>query len=116
MNKLTTTVLSAITGLTLTTASFSSTAAMEPSFEKQLVSVCVAAKENKKLALKNAIEDLHSKPKVIALGLVCNGKSVIEFAESYGAFKTANTLQKSLGSTSITDIAHSKKFSVNIDG
>jgi len=36
---------------------------------------------------------------------MCNGQDIISFAESYGADKTAATLQRSLGKANIIDIA-----------
>lgn len=116
MNKLTTTALSAITGLTLAAASFASTAAMNPTLERQLVSVCKAAKNDNRMDLQRSIEHLHSNHRTMALRLMCNGQNVIEFAESYGANKTANALQRSLGSTSITDIASNAKLHVSFEG
>ena len=116
MNKLTTTALSAITGLTIATASFTSTAAMNPAFENQLISVCKAAKSDKVMYLKDRIERINTDYKTIALKLVCNNQNVIEFAESYGANKTAQKLTNSLGTATITDLANKTEFRVHFDG
>jgi hypothetical protein len=43
---------------------------------------------------------------------MCNGESVINFAESNNAVKTAATLQQSIGNVSISDVAAVSKVKV----
>lgn len=115
MNKLTTTALSISTSFLLLTASFSSSAKMSEQMERSLITICKAAKSDKLVRLNYSISRINSNHKNIALNLVCNNQSVIEFAESYGAYKTAGKLSSKLGATSITDIAKVSKYSVKFD-
>lgn len=54
-------------------------------YEEKLVAVCVALKDNKKMALRKAVENLHVGYKNIARGLKCNGMDPITFALSHNA-------------------------------
>ncbi|MBU2893109.1 DUF3718 domain-containing protein [Colwellia sp. D2M02] len=106
------TLLTAAAILPLVALSLPSHAVMDSYMEKALINVCKAAKSNSVLKLKSTTKYYRLKTKTVALGLVCNGDDVITFAESYGANKTAATLQKSIGRVSITDVASVQKLNV----
>jgi len=106
------TLLALAASLPVLAISLPSQAAMTPYMENALIEVCKAAKSNSILKLNSTTKGYHLKNKTVALKLMCNGKDVISFAESYGADKTAARLQKSLGKVSITDVAALSKVKV----
>lgn len=93
--------------------SLPSHAVMDPYVEQALIKVCKSVTTNNVLKFKRTAKYYHLKDKTIALNVVCNGKDIISFAESYGADKTAKNLQKSLGQTQITDLTALNKLRVN---
>lgn len=107
------TLLALAASLPILALSFTSQAAMDPYLENALINVCKAAKSNSLIKLNNTTKSYNLKNKTVALKLVCNGEDVINFAENYGANKTAAKLQKSLGNVSITDVAAISKVKVS---
>ncbi len=79
---------------TQTQAATSITAASVSSNEANLVRVCKALKSNSRIQLHKAVKRTHVSYREIAKGLVCNGKSAIDFAEMHNANKTAAILAK----------------------
>ena len=74
--------------------------------------VCKAAKSNSTLKLIQTNKSYHLKTKTVALKVMCNGEDLISFAESNGAYKTAEKLQNSIGNVTITDLAALSKVNV----
>ena len=111
MNKVMTTALAITTTILLAGTSFTSQA-MNPYVESALVDVCKATKSNNVFRYKNTIKSYHLKEKVVALKVMCNGEDIIDFAEKYGANRTAAKLQRSIGEVSITDVAKLEKINV----
>lgn len=104
MKKLTLTLLSAAT------FSFASNATADeyylPSYVEQgLVSICKSAARDKPMKMSKEIKGLRLQTKTVALKVVCNGKDIIAFAESYGAERTTARLSNSIGNVSVTDLA-----------
>lgn len=60
--------------------------------EANLVRVCKALKSNSKLQLHKAVKRTRASYRAIAKGLVCNGKSALDFAQMHNANKTAGLL------------------------
>ena len=87
-------------------AGVSSTAAAAPaidsSTEYRLVKVCKALKSNSRLQLAKAVKQSGYTYRMLAKGLVCNGKDAVEFAMFNGAESTANLF--------------ARKGRINIDG
>jgi hypothetical protein len=92
--------------------SLPSQAAMDPTIEKALISICKSVTTNKVYKYKRIAKSYHLKDKMIALKVICNGQDIISFAESYGANKTVGKLQRSLGVTNIIDIAATERLQV----
>jgi len=92
--------------------STSSAATIDPTLERALVNVCVAAASNKPVKLKNALSDYNLTEYNVALNLMCNDVDVISFAEQHHATKTAGRLQNSIGRVGIVDVAALTKFNV----
>ena len=100
------TALTLTASLALTATSFNTSAAPMSSYmEQALVSVCKSAQSDNVLRMRNTIKSVHLSEKTVALKVVCNGEDIISFAETHGANKTANHLEKRLGDSSIVDIA-----------
>lgn len=70
------------------------TAPMPSHVEASLVRVCKALKSNNRLQLIQAVKSSRIKYKTLADGLVCNGKSALDFAMLNGAERTATYLAK----------------------
>lgn len=92
--------------------SLPSQATMTPYMENALIDVCKAAKSNNTLKLIQTTKSYHLKTKTVALKVMCNGENLISFAESNGAYKTAEKLQDSIGNVTITDLAALSKVNV----
>lgn len=99
--------------LPLLFASSSSAAAMDPTLERALVKICVAAASDKPVKLKNAIADYNLTEYKVALNLMCNNLDVISFAEAHNATKNAARLQSTVGGVDIIDVAAIAKINVN---
>ncbi len=89
--------------------------ALDRQVEVALVKVCKSAISDKPIRLKNAMDDYHLKARDVALNVMCNGKDIISFAESYGANKTAGRLERSVGGVRITDVAQLSKVNVKFE-
>ena len=89
--------------------------AMDVKVEKTLIDVCKAAKSNNVYRYKNTLKSYHLKERTVALKVMCNGDDIIDFAEKYGANKTAAKLQRSIGGVSITDVAKLEKINVTFE-
>tara|TARA_R110000737_G_C14583975_1_gene486227 strand:- start:488 stop:832 length:345 start_codon:yes stop_codon:yes gene_type:complete len=113
MNKLNLIKTTAIALLPLLFSNSSSAAPMQPTLERALVNICVAAASNKPVKLKNALANYHLTEYKVALNLMCNNVDVISFAEQYDATKTAGRLQRSIGQVNIVDYAALTKVNVN---
>ena len=94
-------------------ASFNASATMDPYVEEALIDICKTTISNKPIRLLTTVKSYRLTEKTIAEKLICNGDSVIDFAEKHNAFKTANRLKRRLGKVTITDIAAVDKWSVN---
>lgn len=105
MATLKTALIALTTAITVLAFSLSSQAAMNPNIEKALISICKSVTTNKIHKYKRTAKSYRLRDKTIALKVICNGQDIISFAESYGADKTAATLQRSLGKANIIDIA-----------
>ena len=92
--------------------SLPSQAAMTPYMKNTLIDVCKAAKSNSTLKLIQTTKSYHLKTKTVALKVMCNGEDLISFAESNGAYKTAEKLRNSISNVTITDIAAVSKVNV----
>jgi hypothetical protein len=92
--------------------SLPSQAAINPTIERVLISICKSVTTNKVYKYKRIAKSYHLKDRAIALKVVCNGQDIISFAESYGADKTAAKLQRSLGDSTIIDIAATERLQV----
>jgi len=99
--------------LPLIFASNSNAAYMDPTLERALVNICVAAASNKPVKLKNALSDYRLTEYNVALNLMCNNVDVISFAKMHNAPKTAGRLQNSIGQVDIVDVAALTKVNVN---
>jgi hypothetical protein len=113
MNKIKSTITTAITVTLLAGASFSSTA-MDKYIEGSLIEVCKASTTNSMLKFNKTMKSLHLKNKAVANKVVCNGDDITDFARNHGSYKVAAKLEKSLnGNVSITDVAALSKIQVN---
>jgi len=92
--------------------SLPSQASMTPYMENALIDVCKAAKSNNTIKLNYTTKSYRLKTKTVALKVMCNGEDLISFAESNGAYKTAEKLQNSIGNVTITDLAALSKVNV----
>ncbi len=77
-------------------------ASMNASTEASLQNICHALKSDNKLTLNRAIKQSRISYKAVAEGLMCNGKSAMDFALLNNAKNTAGYL--------------AKKANINIDG
>ncbi|MFT5294080.1 MAG: hypothetical protein ACI9YH_000086 [Colwellia sp.] len=93
--------------------SLPSQAAMTPHIKNALIDICKAAKSDSTIKLNYTTKSYRLKTKTVALKVMCNGEDLISFAESNGAYKTAEKLQNSIGNVTITDIAALSKVNVN---
>jgi hypothetical protein len=106
------TLLALTATLSVLAISLPSQAAMTPQMEQALIDVCKAVKSNSPFQLKTVTKSYRLNTKTVAIKLMCNGESVINFAESNNAVKTAATLQQSIGNVSISDVAAVSKVKV----
>ena len=104
--------ISLTTVISILAFSLPSQAAMNPTIEKALISICKSVTTNKVYKYKRIAKSYHLKDRTIALKVVCNGQDIISFAESYGADKTAAKLQRSLGGSTIIDIAATERLQI----
>ncbi|WP_040521525.1 DUF3718 domain-containing protein [Aliiglaciecola lipolytica] len=65
-----------------------------PTQEASLVKICKALKSDSRIKLNNAIKSSNLSYKLVANGLMCNGKSALEFAVMHEAQKTAGLLAR----------------------
>jgi hypothetical protein len=93
-------------------ASVPSQAAVTPYVETALVEVCKSAKRNNVYQFKKTTAAYRLNDKTVALKVMCNGDSIIKFAEKYNALETSAYLAKTLGKVSITDLAKVEKYQV----
>jgi len=70
------------------------------SFERDLVNICQAVKDNKKLRLKIRLKRAGLTFQQISNDLVCNGMNVVDFAKHNNADLTGNLLAKYVRSDS----------------
>lgn len=115
MKLLTTTALSFATVLPLLAITAPAQAAMSSHIENALVDVCKAAKNNRVHHLNATLKSYNLKAKTVAIKVMCNGEDIVSYAEQYGANKTANKLEQSIGNVSITDIAAVSKIYINFE-
>ena len=112
MNKVIKTTLSLTTGLVLTVAANTSFA-MDPLVEKALVDTCKSTLSNSPLKMSKTIKSYRLDEKTVALKVMCNGEDIIAFAETHGADRTADRLNKAIGGVDIIDVAKLEKVNVN---
>ncbi len=110
MTTIKTTLIALATTVPALAFSLPSQATTTTYMDTALVEVCKAAKSNKVLKLKSAIESHRLQDKTVALKVMCNGDDIITFAEKNGATKTAAKLQRSIGNVSIIDLAVIEKI------
>jgi len=114
MNKLTKSALGVTTGLALTLTA-SQSFAMDPYVEFALIDTCKSTLSNNALKVKKTVKSYNLDMKTVALKVMCNGQDIIAFAESHGATKAADKLQRSIGGVSIIDVAKVNKINVNFE-
>ena len=86
-----------------------------PSYlEAGLISICKNAANDKVLKMTRSIDEFRLNEKFVALNVVCNGKDIISFADSYGAKKTTARLNNSLGTVEVTDIAAMREYKYDV--
>lgn len=113
MNNLKLLTTAAFTCVILSTASFSSHA-MDKYVENALIDVCQSTLKNNVMRFREAVKSYNLHEKTVAMKVVCNGEDIIDFAEKYGAYKTAARLERSIkGSVNIIDVAAVEKIQVN---
>jgi len=85
--------------------------------ERELISICRSAAQDKSLKMTQSIKGIRLNYKVVALKVVCNDKDIISFAEHHGAKKTVAKLSHSIGKVNLTDLAfiNHKKHRVTFD-
>jgi len=113
MNTFKKTTLTLAASLPLVFASMSSQASMDPTLEKELVSICKAAASDNVMRLKDKLSSARLTEHNVAFNLSCNNTDLITFAEQNNANKTANKLRNSIGQVSITDVASLSTINVS---
>lgn len=114
MNKVKSLTTAAIV-TTLATLSFSSHA-MDRYMESALIDVCKSTLTNSVMKYHKTAKSYNLKDKTVALKVMCNGDDIIDFAQKYGANKTAARLERSIsGSVDIIDVAKVEKINVNFE-
>ncbi len=99
--------------LSVLTISLPSQATGTPHMEQALIDVCKAVKSNSPFQLRAVTKSYRLNTKTVALKVMCNGESIINFAETNNAVRTAAKLQQSIGNVNISDIAAVSKVKVN---
>ncbi|GAA6204167.1 DUF3718 domain-containing protein [Thalassotalea sp. SU-HH00458] len=112
MNKIKSTITTAITVTLLAGASFTSSA-MDKYIEDSLIEVCKASTTNSMLKFNKTMKSYRLNNKAVANKVMCNGDDITDFARNHGSYKVAAKLEKSLnGNVSITDVAALSKIDV----
>lgn len=71
----------------------------------KLVDVCIAAKSDREIKLRQAVRNANLSFQQVAEEVKCNGVNPIEFAYQNQAYKTANLLAERSGVVNITELA-----------
>ncbi len=115
MNKFKSLTTTAIVCSTLTVISFSSNA-MDKQIESALIDVCKSTLTDSVAKFHRTAKSYNLKEKTVALKVMCNGNDIIDFAQKYGAYKTAARLERSVsGHVDIIDVAKVEKINVNFE-
>lgn len=98
--------------------------AMDDYLEQTLVSFCESTMNNDRLQLNRDIKKHHFDHKTVAMKVMCNGQTIMSFAEQYNADRTFAAFQSRLPAnwrpvTEIKDITvasvDTQKWYVNVD-
>mgnify|MGYP000209266344 CR=1 FL=1 len=109
------TTLATLVCSVLLATSFSSNA-MDPQIESALIDVCKSTLTNSVIKYRKTAKSYNLRDKTIALKVMCNGDDIIDFAQKYGAYKTAARLERSVsGHVNIIDVAKVEKINVNFE-
>lgn len=90
--------------------------ALDSSTERKLVKICKAIQSDSKLQLHKAIKQSRLGYRQVAQGLVCNGKSAMEFAYYHNANNAAGLLARKANIKNSAMLAKVNSDEVSSDG
>lgn len=105
----------AVTGLVFLVSGTAS-AGMDPYIESSLIDVCKKIQNDRVLPLRKTVRGYNLSYEEIGEKLVCNGYSVLAWADVNGAERTGADIKRKVGSVTITDLALAgERWEVTVD-